>query len=47
MVCGERGMGQGYVGAALLHHLEGFHVQSIDLANLVSDSTIVRAAFCL
>lgn len=42
VVCGEAGMGQAYIGGALLHHLEGFHVQTIDLANLVSDSTIVR-----
>ncbi|KAG8776517.1 hypothetical protein FRC12_000861 [Ceratobasidium sp. 428] len=39
---GPSGMGHGYVGAATLHHLEGYHVQSIDLATLMGDST--RAA---
>lgn len=38
---GPSGMGQGYVGAAALHHLEGFHVQSLDLGNLMSDSSRV------
>lgn len=38
---GPIGMGQGYVGAAALHHLEGFHVQSLELATLMSDSTRV------
>jgi hypothetical protein len=32
-------MGQQYIGAAILHHLEGFHVQSFDLGVLFSDST--------
>ncbi|KAF8520270.1 AAA-domain-containing protein [Hysterangium stoloniferum] len=36
---GPPGMGQGYVGAAALHHLEGFHLQSLDLGNLHSDSS--------
>ncbi|PCH41735.1 AAA-domain-containing protein [Wolfiporia cocos MD-104 SS10] len=36
---GPLGMGQGYVAAAALHHLEGYHVQSLDLGNLMSDST--------
>ncbi len=39
---GAIGMGQGYVAAAAIHHLESFHVQSLDLANLMSDSTRVR-----
>jgi ATPase family AAA domain-containing protein 2 len=38
---GPSGMGQAYVGAAALHHLEGFHVQSLDLANLMGDSSRV------
>ncbi|THU83079.1 AAA-domain-containing protein [Dendrothele bispora CBS 962.96] len=36
---GPVGMGQGYVGAALLHHLEGYHIQSLELGTLMSDST--------
>ncbi|KAG9100345.1 hypothetical protein FRC06_004238 [Ceratobasidium sp. 370] len=36
---GRPGMGHGYVGAAALHHLEGYHVQSMDLATLMGDST--------
>lgn len=39
---GEPGMGQPYVASAALHHLESFHVQSLDLGNLMSDSTRVR-----
>lgn len=38
---GPIGMGQSYVAAAILHHLEGYHVQSLDLGNLLSDSTRV------
>jgi hypothetical protein len=40
---GPLGMGQGYVGAAALHHLEGFHVQSLDLGNLMGDSSRVSS----
>lgn len=40
---GPSGMGQGYVGAAALHHLEGFHVQSLDLGNLMGDSSRVSS----
>lgn len=47
IVCGEPGMGQSYVGAAVLHHLEGFHVQTLDLATLVSDSTRTMEASCV
>ncbi|EMD41130.1 hypothetical protein CERSUDRAFT_111699 [Gelatoporia subvermispora B] len=36
---GPVGMGQAYVAAAVFHHLEGYHVQSLDLGNLMSDST--------
>jgi hypothetical protein len=35
-------MGQTFVGAAALHHLEGYHVQSLELGALLSDSTRVR-----
>ncbi|KAF7969130.1 hypothetical protein HWV62_28250 [Athelia sp. TMB] len=36
---GPVGMGQNYVGPAALHHLEGYHVQSLELGTLMSDST--------
>ncbi|KAF7331024.1 AAA-domain-containing protein [Mycena venus] len=36
---GTAGMGQTFVGAAALHHLEGYHVQSLELGALLSDST--------
>ena len=38
---GSVGMGHGYVAAAALHHLEGYHIQSLDLGALMSDSTRV------
>lgn len=38
---GPQGMGHTYVASAALHHLEGYHVQSLDLGNLLSDSTRV------
>lgn len=41
---GSVGMGQEYVAAAVLHHLEGYHVQSLDLGTLMGDSTRVRRA---
>ncbi|GAA5972277.1 hypothetical protein JCM11641_002388 [Rhodosporidiobolus odoratus] len=47
LICGEPGQGQPYVAAAVLHHLEGFHVQSLDLATLVSDSTRTMEASCV
>ncbi|KAK4705160.1 ATPase family AAA domain-containing protein 2, partial [Phenoliferia sp. Uapishka_3] len=47
LIFGQAGMGQGYVGAAVLHHLEGFHVQTLDLATLVSDSSRTMEAACV
>lgn len=38
---GPLGMGQPYVAAALLHHLEGYHVQSLELGVLLGDSARV------
>ena len=38
LVYGDSGMGQGTVGAALLQHLEGYHVQSLDIGTLLGDS---------
>ncbi|KAI5859368.1 AAA-domain-containing protein [Durotheca rogersii] len=37
LVCGSPGMGQVYVSAAMLHYLEGVHVQNFDLATLLGD----------
>ncbi|KXJ97591.1 hypothetical protein Micbo1qcDRAFT_156518 [Microdochium bolleyi] len=37
LISGAAGMGQSYIGPALLHHLEGVHVQSFDLATVVGD----------
>ncbi|WVQ73329.1 hypothetical protein IAR50_002897 [Cryptococcus sp. DSM 104548] len=39
LVHGQPGMGQTYLGPAVLNHLEGFHVQSLDLGTLMGDST--------
>lgn len=38
IVYGAEGMGQSFVGGALLHHLEGYHVQSLDVGALMGDS---------
>ena len=38
-VRGTTGMGQQYLASALIHHFEGLHVQSFDLATLLNDST--------
>lgn len=39
LVHGAPGMGQQYLGAAILHHLEGYHIQPFDLGTVLSDST--------
>ncbi|KAG9317030.1 AAA-domain-containing protein [Chiua virens] len=39
VVCGQQGMGQGYIGAAALHYMEGYHIQNLDLGTLMGDST--------
>lgn len=36
-------MGQAYIGSAALHHLEGHHIQSLELGALMSDSTRVSS----
>lgn len=41
ILCGPKGMGQGYIATALLHQLEGFHLQSLDLGSLLGDSSRV------
>lgn len=38
---GALGMGQTFVAAAVLHHLEGYHVQTLDLGSLLGDSARV------
>lgn len=44
LIHGLQGMGQQYLGAALLSKFEGLHVQSFDLATLMKDSTRVSLA---
>ncbi|KAL3419413.1 Tat-binding protein-like protein 7 [Phlyctema vagabunda] len=39
LIGGEPGMGQAYLGGALLNHFEGLHVQSFDLPTIYADST--------
>ncbi|KAI9512741.1 AAA-domain-containing protein [Russula earlei] len=39
IIHGPVGVGQNYIGTAALHHLEGYHVQNLDLGTLLSDST--------
>lgn len=39
LITGPIGNGQQYIGAALLHFLEHFNVQRLDLASLLSEST--------
>lgn len=41
LIQGEPGMGQSYLGGAILNHFEGLHVQSFDLATIYSDSSRV------
>ncbi|KAG9322513.1 hypothetical protein KVV02_001255 [Mortierella alpina] len=47
LVAGERGMGQRYIGPALLHYLEGCTVQQFDLAALMSESSRTPEAACV
>lgn len=40
-------MGQTFVAAAILHHLEGYHVQTLDLGTLLGDSVrVCDTTFC-
>ncbi|SCU86506.1 LAFA_0E01200g1_1 [Lachancea sp. 'fantastica'] len=39
VVTGSRGNGQQYIGAAILHFLEDFNIQMLDVGTLVSDAT--------
>jgi ATPase family AAA domain-containing protein 2 len=48
LIEGKPGMGQSYIGAALLNHFEGLHVQNFDLPTIYADSTrviIIRSLF--
>jgi ATPase family AAA domain-containing protein 2 len=36
----QEGMGQEYLASALLHQLEGVHIQNLDLANLMGDGRV-------
>ncbi|KAF9087416.1 ATPase AAA domain-containing protein 2B [Mortierella sp. AD031] len=47
IIAGHRGMGQRYIGPALLHHLEGCTVQQFDLAALMSESSRTPEAACV
>ncbi|KAF9903890.1 ATPase AAA domain-containing protein 2B [Linnemannia zychae] len=47
IIAGQRGMGQRYLGPALLHHLEGCTVQQFDLAALMSESSRTPDAACV
>ncbi|KAF9121455.1 hypothetical protein BGW39_010518 [Mortierella sp. 14UC] len=47
IIAGRRGMGQRYLGPALLHHLEGCTVQQFDLAALMSESSRTPEAACV
>ncbi len=46
LIHGVQGMGQQYLGAALLSKLEGVHVQNFDMATLMKDSTRVGVLPC-
>ncbi|KAH3679953.1 hypothetical protein WICMUC_000696 [Wickerhamomyces mucosus] len=39
LICGEPGNGQQYLGSAVLNHLEGFNIQSLDLSSVFGDTT--------
>ncbi|MCO5602809.1 hypothetical protein L7F22_056948 [Adiantum nelumboides] len=44
LIHGRPGMGQTYVGAALLQHLEGYHVQVLDVGSIMGDSSVTPEA---
>lgn len=44
LIRGVQGMGQQYLGSALLSKLEGLHVQNFDMATLMKDSTRVSVS---
>jgi ATPase family AAA domain-containing protein 2 len=40
LIGGAPGMGHGYITGAVLHHLEGVHVQNFDLPSLLADGRV-------
>lgn len=44
LISGRAGSGQLHLGRAILHHLEGFHVQVLDLTTMFGDSSITAEA---
>lgn len=40
LICGLPGMGHSYLAAAVLHYLEGVHVQNFDLPTILGDSRV-------
>jgi SpoVK/Ycf46/Vps4 family AAA+-type ATPase len=44
LIEGKPGMGQAYIGAALLNHFEGLHVQNFDLPTIYADSARVGSS---
>ncbi|KAG0338514.1 ATPase AAA domain-containing protein 2B [Podila humilis] len=47
IISGSRGMGQRYIGPALLHYLEGCTIQQFDLAALMTESSRTPEAACV
>lgn len=45
LIKGQQGMGQSYLGGAVLSKLEGLHVQNMGLSTLMSDTTRVCVSF--
>jgi DNA polymerase III delta prime subunit len=43
LIAGTPGMGQNYLAAAILHYLEGVHVQTMDLATLLGDGRVSQS----
>jgi hypothetical protein len=46
LISGVPGMGQSYLASAILHHLEGVHVQTMDLATLLGDGRVSICPQC-
>ena len=40
LIAGKAGMGQDYLSMAILHHMDGVHVQNFDLATLLGDGRV-------
>lgn len=47
LLYGSTGMGQTYLASAILHHLEGYFIQSLDLGTLYSDSSVSPEAMLI